>query len=181
MEELFTFQFRGIPDYVFIVSFLVLSVLIVLAFFVCKDKRATMRGVFMMLLLEYIFLMLCSTVIFRTSQPEIVRLELMPFWNYKEVLSFKDMMDLWEVLLNMILYMPIGFLLASIFKNQKFRKTLFVGATLSAAVEALQFALHRGLCETDDVIHNTLGCMVGYGLYILLIKGINYAKVRNIE
>ena len=42
------------------------------------------------------------------------------------------------------------------------------GAILSTIVEISQFATKRGLCETDDVIHNTLGCLLGYLIAIAI-------------
>lgn len=43
---------------------------------------------------------------------------------------------------------------------------LFAGILLSVGIEALQLYLKRGLCETDDIIHNTLGCLIGYGVIL---------------
>lgn len=51
-----------------------------------------------------------------------------------------------------------------------------VGCCLSIIIEGLQLITSRGLCETDDVIHNTLGAMIGYALFVLLRKFIKYAK-----
>lgn len=167
MGEMLNLQFRGIPDYVFIVSFFILSIMIVGVFFLRKDLTATRRMIFGMLLMEYVFLMLCSTVICRVSKPDIIRLELMPFWNYGEIMTMKDPNDQWEVVLNVILYAPIGFLLASIGRF-KWHHVVAICGVLSIVTESLQFFLHRGLCETDDVIHNTLGCLVGMGVYALV-------------
>lgn len=36
---------------------------------------------------------------------------------------------------------------------------------ISCVIEGLQLWLQKGLCELDDVFHNTLGAIVGYGLY----------------
>jgi len=39
---------------------------------------------------------------------------------------------------------------------------------LSIGIEILQFVMKRGLSEVDDVMHNTIGCMMGYGISRLL-------------
>ena len=44
---------------------------------------------------------------------------------------------------------------------------LAVGMGISLFIKALQYVFHRGFAEVDDVMHNTLGCIVGY----LLVKG----------
>lgn len=39
-----------------------------------------------------------------------------------------------------------------------------IGCGISVTIESLQFFLMRGFSEFDDVMHNTLGCMIGYVL-----------------
>ena len=42
-----------------------------------------------------------------------------------------------------------------------------MGCGISVTIEALQFFFMRDFSEVDDVIHNTLGCLIGY----ILVKG----------
>lgn len=35
---------------------------------------------------------------------------------------------------------------------------------ISFFIEILQLILCKGLCEVDDVMHKTLGCLIGYGV-----------------
>lgn len=74
-----------------------------------------------------------------------------------------------EILLNIALFVPIGFLLGGMMQKG-IVKVLLIGCVLSSLIELLQLASGRGLCETNDVIHNTVGCMVGYCLAMLLYK-----------
>lgn len=177
MEELFLLQFRGIPDYMFIISFFVLSILVVSVFFIKKDIRSLRRIVSSMLLAEYLFLMLCSTVICRTSRPEIVRLELLPFWNYGEILANRDPQDYWEILLNIALYIPIGFLCMSLYRQNRIRNTIVTCVLLSIFVEILQLVFHKGLCEIDDVMHNGIGGITGMALFLLIVR--MFSKIKN--
>ena len=62
---------------------------------------------------------------------------------------------LMEVLLNVALFVPIGFLLGGIMPKG-FLNVLLTGFLLSILIELLQLASGRGLCETNDVIHNTV-------------------------
>lgn len=176
MEEFLSLQFRGIPDSVFIVSFLILSILIVLMFMLRRNHRTTRKSVFLMLLVEYVFLMFCSTVICRDSHPETTRLELMPFWNCHDVLLSGKPMHYWEVILNIVLYSPIGFLLGGICKRVS--STIMICVFMSVVTEGLQLLLHRGLCETDDVIHNTIGGFIGYFSYVGVVKGVRKYQIR---
>jgi glycopeptide antibiotics resistance protein len=50
-----------------------------------------------------------------------------------------------------------------------------MGAGISLSIEVLQLFLRRGYSELDDVMHNTLGCLIGYGLYFII--RIAYEKI----
>lgn len=41
---------------------------------------------------------------------------------------------------------------------------LMTGLVISVSIETMQYFFHKGFSETDDVMHNTLGCMIGYVL-----------------
>lgn len=42
---------------------------------------------------------------------------------------------------------------------------LISGFLLSVAIELIQLSFHRGLFEFDDMIHNTLGTVIGIGAF----------------
>ena len=73
-------------------------------------------------------------------------------------------------LLNVVMFMPIGFLLKFGVPQITCQKVILVGAILSALTELSQFVFRKGLCEVDDVIHNVLGCVLGYGLCYMILK-----------
>ena len=132
-----------------------------------KGSRAK-RFVLSALLAEYYFLVLCSTVICRASHGER-HIELVPFWNYLDIWNRVDYpADLIEVLLNMALFVPIGLLLGGF--GFKTKKVLLSGICLSGIIEVSQFVFCKGLCETDDVMHNTFGCAIGYFGFLVLLK-----------
>ena len=62
------------------------------------------------------------------------------------------------------MFIPIGVLTGLIWKW----KGLLVAVGLSFVIEILQLITCRGLCEFDDVIHNTLGAIIGVGLVMLI-------------
>ena len=73
---------------------------------------------------------------------------------------------------NLILFLPMGMALPVLFEN-KFNKLweiiVFV-AVIVIICEAIQFITVRGSADIDDVILNTVGAAVGYG--IIKIKAI---------
>lgn len=120
MDEIYEWLNPRIPVEYVLISFLVLSVAIVIGMLVMKGSRAK-RFVLGALLAEYYFLVFCSTVICRASHGER-HIELIPFWNYLDIWNRVDYpADLIEVLLNMALFVPIGLLLGGFgFKPRRF-------------------------------------------------------------
>lgn len=166
-------QYQGIPQYVFEIAglvFVVGSLLILLLWGFPKGWRKT--G--LLLLVEYLGLIYCSTIVFRRTI-ENLPVKIIPFERYAKVINgTRDHVEP-ELLMNVLVFIPVGLLLATTFKDIKWRQTLLVGLGLSLSIEVLQFCFSKGTVEIDDVIHNVAGCMIGYGLN-QLIK-IGYEKV----
>lgn len=74
-----------------------------------------------------------------------------------------------HLLLNVLLFVPLGFALPFICKKATLPITVLTGFSLSLIIEFIQFFLGRA-CETDDLICNTLGALLGYVLYLLIGK-----------
>lgn len=101
-----------------------------------------------------------------------------PFSSYREAWNrFSPM--LWRnIILNILMFVPIGFLLP-VFSN-KFKKawrTYLAGFLLTLGIELIQHITGRGIFEIDDIIGNTFGTLIGYGLITLLFYLGN--KLRN--
>ena len=158
----------NIPMEYIIISFSVLCIVMAIGFIVYRGQRMK-KFVMGALAIEYYFLVLCSTVICRTALVSN-QVELMPFYNYADIWNGVDFKrTLMEVLLNVALFVPIGILLGGMMPK-RFIKVLVTGCLLSILIELLQLASGRGLCETNDVIHNTVGCMVGFAAAMVLKK-----------
>ena len=130
-------------------------------FLVWKGFKTGLRYSAALLLVEYIFLLFCSTVIFRATG-ETGQYDFHPFWSY-------DRLELLvENIMNVVVFVPVGLLLGIAFKKKTWWKVLLIGCGISVTIEALQFFLMRGFSEVDDVIHNTVGCLIGYGIMTIL-------------
>lgn len=53
-------------------------------------------------------------------------------------------------------------------KSMTWLMVAIIGCGISVTIESLQFFLMRGFSEVDDVMHNTLGCLIGYGIITIL-------------
>ena len=69
----------------------------------------------------------------------------------------------------MVAFIPIGLLLGISFPGIKWWKILLIGGAFSLLIETLQFFLRRGFAEFDDVFHNVLGSMIGWGGYTAIM------------
>ena len=67
--------------------------------------------------------------------------------------------------------MPWGILLPVTFvKLRRMRMTLLSAAIFSASIEIIQLVFCLGYFEFDDIFNNTLGALIGYGLWTLVSK-----------
>ncbi|MBO4579188.1 MAG: VanZ family protein [Clostridiales bacterium] len=88
--------------------------------------------------------------------------------NTIEVISVKR---LEENLLNILLFVPFGFLLPTMAKFfRKFIVVVFFGFMASLAIETIQFFTSLGIFDIDDLLNNTIGAYIGYILFFFCIK-----------
>ncbi len=81
-----------------------------------------------------------------------------------------------DLLLNIILFMPLGFLLPYMWPKFNFCKTLLLAFCLSTLIEITQYIAHWGCLDIDDIINNTLGACVGYTCWVLYNKMVLLKK-----
>ena len=84
----------------------------------------------------------------------------MPLWSWREVLRHHNWRLLWQILLNILLFVPLGGLLA-MNRSLPTKAILLSGFGLSLCIELCQLVFRLGLFEWDDVLHNGLGCVLG--------------------
>lgn len=152
--------YQNIPTEVYegLLSVFCLGLVVFIAW---KEFKIGLRYSVALLLIEYIFLVFCSTVIFRATG-ETRQYDFHPFWSYDrpELLV--------ENIMNVVVFISVGLLLGIAFKQMTWWKVLLIGCGISVTIEALQFFFMRGFSEVDDVMHNTLGCLLGYGIITIL-------------
>lgn len=154
-----------IPDYVYVL----LGSLLIIGFVIFLVKNGFRKGIrysALLMLAEYVMIIIGATVIYRKTDLER-RIDLHPLWSYQAFYNGHTAL-LMEIVMNVVLFIPIGFLLGVSFRNINLSKVVLVSSCLSVLIEVLQFAMKRGLAEVDDVLHNLLGCAIGYGLYEFL-------------
>lgn len=122
-----------------------------------------------------LFLVVCSTVVFRDENIE-TQYNLLPFWTYSPMLE-GNIVFIKESLMNLLLGFPIGVLVSVIINKKQWWKVLLFGLFISFSIEVLQFVYKRGCSEFDDMFHNTVGCLMGYGAYCVVARYVRKNKV----
>lgn len=110
-------------------------------------------------------------------------LQFMRFELNLEWVPFAPMLvDLRNTVLNVVLFVPLGILLPFLWKKYRtWKASILFGFGMSLAIELLQILTYRAT-DINDLIANTLGTAIGYGIYqfaahlIPALKGIGKRK-----
>ncbi len=157
--------YNGIPSYVYILCALIFLVGTIASLLIVGYKKSG-RLCAIILTIEYVLLLLSSTVIFRPVQ-RVGKSNFIPFWSYWAIHEGKNEL-LTENILNVALFIPLGILLSLTSDRIKWWVVLLIGCAVSVIIELSQFIWKKGFSEFDDVFHNMVGCMLGLGLVKLM-------------
>ena len=96
-----------------------------------------------------------------------------PFVNLLAYDSRRDL--LLNLIGNTVMFVPTGIITPILYKKwSSFGRTILMGFYISFVIELLQLPFAVRASDIDDLILNTLGCILGYGIYAL----IRWAKSR---
>jgi glycopeptide antibiotics resistance protein len=76
---------------------------------------------------------------------------------------------------NLIMLLPLGFMLPILSeKLRNIKAAAISGFALSVFIEFTQYYTGRGLFESDDIMHNTIGACIGYVIYIMIFYRLEH-------
>lgn len=138
---------------VMIISFIILDR------FYKKDKINKIQMFFCILFIIYLLHVFGSTVFSRLPSKRICKLEV--FWSWKEILnSMNTTYPKYELflenILNVIMLLPLVY-----GKKIDWEVGLLIGFCISLSIELMRLVLCRGMFDVDDIIHNSLGFLIG--------------------
>ena len=81
---------------------------------------------------------------------------------------------------NIVLLVPIGFLVPFVFRNMTWKKTLVLAVAAGFFIEGMQVVLHLGIFDIDDVILNAIGVVIGYWAFVILANWVRSGKYKTI-
>ena len=91
------------------------------------------------------------------------------FASYREAWAEFAARDWRNLILNILMFVPFGFLLpVGIRKMRVFWRTYLCGFIVTLGIEVIQLASGKGIFEWDDILNNTVGTMIGYGIFAIV-------------
>jgi glycopeptide antibiotics resistance protein len=154
----------GVPSEVFYPSVIATAALLIFGL-LWKGVKKKKDFILWVLLVEYVFIVVCSTIICRDRITfEFDRLEIIPFWTYKAVIEHTPGVSIWDIILNVVLFLPLGFLFKLLKPSISLLLMLGIAFCFSVFIESNQYFFEKGAVQIDDVMHNTIGCAIGWVL-----------------
>lgn len=152
-----------------------------------KRFLAFIKKISPFMLLIY-FILLVLILVFKITQPEmfigiIHRLatgekvtfaeehNIIPFKVIGEYIQNAQAINDWFVknlVGNILIFIPVGFLASLVLKKNKVWHVIIVGIVISLIIEILQAIFAVGRADIDDIILNTIGLLIGFGIYKLI-------------
>ncbi len=102
------------------------------------------------------------TVLLMRDKYDFYRFDFRAFYQFKEVFYNNDTLLKYELILNILMFVPIGFLLSLFLKG--WSRFLISGALcvmFTLFIETTQLFTRLGEFQTDDIIANSMGGIIG--------------------
>lgn len=135
------------------------------------------------LLIAWLSIIMYATIGQRSVADSLDTMVLQPFHSYREVQNGGNPEIYRSNFMNVLLFYPAGLLAASLLPRRwqgwwRCILVVLVLAAMSAGVEFLQYRYALGRCEIDDVIHNTVGALLGSLAALLLPSFFAFLKEK---
>ena len=167
-----------------VIGILLFAVCAAALFFFRKKQggHAEVREVGILVLFCVYLTFLFGVTLLNRRPEESYSMELMPLWSYQESILNGNVSLGEQIIYNIAAFFPFGiFLPVLILKMQKLWRSAAAAAVLSAFIELTQLIFKCGLCELDDVINNTLGAAIGYGIWKGVSTAVNILRKSNLR
>ncbi|MEG1754985.1 MAG: VanZ family protein [Clostridia bacterium] len=145
-------------------------------YFIFRKRIPFIRQICVVLLIGSVLVVLCATLLLSIfaivdmGYPLFQRVHLINWiplsWLVKPWTMGREKM-LAQIVANILMLVPLGFLLPIVFAQlRRFWKTVLCVFLLMLTIEFFQYWIGSS-ADIDDLIQNTLGAMIGYGLFAL--------------
>lgn len=135
----------------------------------CLNKETKKVIAEWILSLNYAFI-LAMTLLGRTVEKNY-GFHLCPLESYVNVFHNSDVVLFLQIVLNIVMFIPIGILLPYRFKKlRKYKYLLGTIALCSGSIEVIQIATKIGFFEVDDILNNLIGATIGMIIYVVITQ-----------
>ena len=108
-----------------------------------------------------------QSLVFDPQMALPLRINLVPLVNLFDYETTRNI--IWNIVGNTAMFIPSGIVLPIVYRKlDRFGKVVAAGAFISLCIEILQLPFHSRVSDIDDLILNTLGVAIGYGIYALV-------------
>lgn len=97
---------------------------------------------------------------------------------YEVIYNYNYLYFIVNVIGNISLFVPIGFLIPTLWKNVSLKHILIIALSSSLCIELLQLPQARGT-DIDDLWLNIIGAFIGHWAYTLLTKNQRFKNFIN--
>ena len=124
-----------------------------------EDRKRMNKISYIMIFIIYMIMIFNMTIFGRYLNGHSYNL--IPFKTILGYWAFPDLHNiLVNILGNIIIVMPIQFLIIKIFDIKKFKKCILIDFILILLIETLQLITHTGIFDIDDMILNLIGMSI---------------------
>ena len=87
-----------------------------------------------------------------------------------------------SVLQNIMLFVPMGFFFTQVLSGRKYRfpAAVLLGFAVSLLIETVQYHTGRGWFDAEDLFNNTLGAVIGSGLFCAVDRIMGKGKAGRV-
>lgn len=137
-----------------------------------KTYQSWICGMLLSLEIAFIFVMTLYGRTVKTGRG----IRLLPFASYIEALQPENIELLLQVIMNVVMFVPLGILLPLNFKYfEKGKSVILTTLVISVVIESVQGVLQIGMFEVDDILGNVFGAGIGFVCY----QALRWLKKRN--
>ena len=151
-----------------------------------KDRR---KHGFRLMTILYFVIVFCMCVsrfniIMTLIGGQLTRVDainMVPFHSIRENLRYGHSPVSWDMLYNMVMFVPFGIVYCYYQKKFSIYKAIGFSFLTTFLIEASQFVFKTGVVDIDDLMINTMGSLVGIFLYIVLRKILQWKQIGEIH
>lgn len=142
-----------------------------------KDNNKTNKLTNVLFIIYLIALFWIIVFKFNVRLPSLRNMRSINLIPFSEPLILNGKIAFSEIIMNVVIFVPLGIYAGILFKRWSIGKKLFLFFLISLICEVFQFILNVGASDITDIINNTLGGIIGLMIY----KGIEKAFKNSVK